>query len=147
TSATYRQASAGVPAFEKLDAGNVYLWRQTRRKLEAEAVRDAMLAVAGKLDRTMYGPAFRDFAIERPEHSPHYEYDRHDPDDPKSHRRSVYRMIVRSQPQPLLAALDCADPSMRVDRRLETVTPQQALALLNNRLMVAMARHFAARVE
>jgi deoxyribonuclease-4 len=59
----------------------------------------------------------------------------------------VYRFVVRSKQQPFMAALDCADPSLAVDRRNQTMTPQQALALLNNKLSVAMARHFAARVE
>ena len=54
---------------------------------------------------------------------------------------------MRSQPQPFLAAFDCADPSLAVDKRGETITPQQALALLNDRLTLAMAAHFAARVE
>ena len=53
-----------------------------RRRLEAEAIRDSILAVSGKLDRTMGGPSFQDFVVEKPEHSPHYEYDQHDPDDP-----------------------------------------------------------------
>jgi hypothetical protein len=147
TSATYRQASAANPANAKTDADNRYLWRQNRRKLEAEAVRDSILAVAGKLDLTAGGPSFQDFVIEKPEHSPHYQYHLHDPDDPRSHRRSVYRFVVRSKTQPFLTALDCADPSLSVDRRTEGVTPQQALALLNNRLIRAMSRHFAARVE
>ena len=64
-------------------ATTVYLWRMNRRRLEAEAVRDAVLAVAGKLDPTMGGPGFQDFVIEQPEHSPHYEYHLHDPDDPE----------------------------------------------------------------
>ena len=82
----------------------------------------------------MYGPPFRDFAVEHPEHSPHYEYRLHDPDDPKaSRRRSVYRFLVRSRPEPFMAALDCADPSMQVDRRNETLSPLQALALLQQR--------------
>jgi hypothetical protein len=59
----------------------------------------------------------------------------------------VYRFAVRSRPQPFLTVLDCADPSMRVDRRNETLTPLQALALWNNRFMLAMARRLAARVE
>ena len=55
--------------------------------------------------------------------------------------------MVRSKPQPWLAALDCADPSQQVDRRNQTITPQQALALLNSQLTAVMAKHFAARVE
>jgi mono/diheme cytochrome c family protein len=146
-SATYRQSSAGSAEAEKVDANNSLLWRQNRRKLEAEAVRDAALAVTGKLDLTMGGPGWQDFVIERPEHSPHYEYGLADPDDPKTWRRSIYRFIVRSQTQPWMTALDCADPSMRVDKRNESISPLQALALLNNGFMVTQARHFAERLQ
>ncbi len=147
TSATYRQSSLGNPANEKIDTSNAFLWRMNRRKLEAEAVNDSVLTVAGKLDLKMGGPGFQDFVIDKPAHSPHYEYDQHDVEDPKSHRRSVYRFIVRSQPQPFLTVLDCADPSMTVATRNETVNALQALAMRNNRLTVAMAKHFATRVS
>ena len=90
---------------------------------------------------------FKDFVIEKPEHSPHYEYRLHDPDDPKSFRRSVYRFIVRSQQQPFMTTLDCADPSMQVGRRNESQSPLQALAMLNNALMLTMAKHFAAKLD
>ena len=123
TSAAYRQSSAGDPRAESIDAGNAYLWRMSRRKLEAEAVRDAALAVAGKLDRTLYGPPFRDFVVEHPEHSPHYEYHLHDPADPKAFRRSVYRFLARSKPSPFMTVLDCADPSMQVDKRNRDALP------------------------
>jgi len=146
-SSTYRQSSATNAEHARADVDNRYLWRQSRRKLEAEAVRDSILWAAGKLDRTTGGPSFRDFVVERPEHSPHYQYHLHDPDDVKSHRRAVYRFVVRSKQQPFMAALDCADPSLAVDRRNQTITPQQALALLNNRLAVTMAGHFAERVR
>ena len=129
------------------DSDNRYLWRQNRRKLEAEALRDSVLFVSGKLDARMGGPAFQDFIVEKPEHSPHYEYGLHDPNDPKSHRRSIYRFIVRSQMSPFMTTLDCADPSMQVGRRNESVSALQALALLNNGFMVAMSRHFAARLD
>jgi hypothetical protein len=103
--------------------------------------------VSGQLDQRMFGPAFQDFVIEKPDHSPHYEYQLHDPEDPRTHRRSIYRFLVRSQQQPFMTTLDCADPSMQVDRRNETISPVQALTLLNNGLMLAMAKHFAERVE
>lgn len=149
-SSAYRQQS-DVPRemarrAEAVDADNRLLWRQNRRKLEAEAVRDAVLFVSGKLNLKMGGPSFQDFVIEKPEHSPHYQYHLHDPNDPSSHRRSVYRFIVRSQQQPFMTVLDCADPSMRVDKRNESISPLQALAMLNNGLTVAMAAHFAERV-
>jgi hypothetical protein len=147
TSATWRQASAGNAVAEKVDANNAFLWRQNRRKLEAEAVRDSVLALSGKLDLTMGGPAWQDFVLERPEHSPHYRYDLADPDDQKTWRRSIYRFIVRSQTQPWMTALDCADPSIRVDRRNESLSALQALALLNNGFMLSQAQHFADRVQ
>ncbi len=106
-----------------------------------------MLLVAGKLDDRMGGPAFQDFVIEKPEHSPHYEYQLHNVEDHRSHRRSVYRFLVRSQTQPFMTTLDCADPSMIVDKRNETVTALQALALLNNKLVLSMSRHMASRIE
>lgn len=153
TSHTYRQVSggpedggSGVDA-TLIDADNRWLWRANRRRLEAEAVRDAVLAVAGRLDLSMGGPSFQDFVIEHPEHSPHYQYHLHDHDDPRTARRSVYRFLVRSQPQPFMATLDCADPSMRVDKRQETLSPLQALALLNNGFMLTMNRHLAERLE
>ncbi len=151
TSATYRQSSASDPDAvgnaQSVDSSNTLYWRANRRKLDAEALRDSMLFVAGKLDDRMGGPAFQDFVIEKPEHSPHYEYQLHNAEDPRSHRRSVYRFLVRSQTQPFMTTLDCADPSMIVDKRNETVTALQALALLNNKLVLSMSNHMASRVS
>ncbi len=144
TSATYRQASADNPAHARIDAGNRFLWRMNRKRLEAEAIRDAVLSAAGKLRREMGGPGYRSFGFKN-DHSPHYTYREHDPDDPASQRRSIYRFTVRSVPDPFMTVLDCADPSLIVARRSETLTPLQALALLNNKLMVRMAEHFARR--
>lgn len=144
TSHTYRQTSLDRPEASRVDAQNALLWRANRRKLDAEGLRDSLMFVAGRLDDRMGGPGFRDFVIERPEHSPHFEYHLHDPRDPRAHRRSVYRFLVRSQPQPFMTTLDCADPSMSVDKRNETINPLQALALLNNGLTVVMAEAFAA---
>jgi mono/diheme cytochrome c family protein len=146
-SAVYRQSSVSNPDYAAKDSQNVFLWRMNRRRLEAEAVRDSVLHLAGKLNDRMFGPAFQDFVVVKPEHSPHYEYHLHDPEDPASHRRSVYRFLVRSQPQPFMTTLDCADPSMQVDKRNETVTALQALALLNNKLMLTMSRHAAERLR
>ena len=146
TSETYRQSASGDPAGAAVDSGNTLLWRQNRRRLEAEAIRDAVLAVSGRLDLGMGGPGWQDFVIERPEHSPHYVYAKADPEDATTFRRSIYRFVVRSQTQPWMTSLDCADPSMRVDRRSESLSPLQALALLNNGFMLTQARHFAARV-
>jgi len=146
-SATYRQSSAASEAFEKVDASNVYLWRYSRKRLDAECVRDVTLQVAGKLDKTMGGPGYWDFVLEKPEHSPHFQYHKQDPDDPKTHRRSIYRFIVRSAPDPFMESLDCADPSQMVEKRNETINALSALTLMNNKFMVRMSEHFAARVS
>ncbi|MEZ5305012.1 MAG: DUF1553 domain-containing protein [Verrucomicrobiales bacterium] len=144
-SAVYRQRSDHRDDYAAIDGSNQYLWRMNRRKLEAEAIRDSVLFVAGKLRTEMGGPGFQDFVIEKPEHSPHYQYHKFDPDDPAGHRRAIYRFTVRSQPQPFMDTLDCADPSQLVDKRNETLTALQALALLNNKFVVRMAEHLAAR--
>ena len=147
TSGVYRQSSAHDDANAAIDSGNRYLWRMNRRKLDAEALRDSTLLVSGKLNTKMYGPGFRDFVLEKPQHSPHYEYHKHDPEDVSCHRRSVYRFLARSQQEPFMETLDCADPSQIVAKRNQTLTSLQALALLNNKLVLAMAKHFAARLE
>jgi mono/diheme cytochrome c family protein len=156
TSATYRQSSmiqlsqgdsrdnsSGHLKAQQVEAQNRLLWKVSRRKLDAEAFRDAVLAASGQMDWTMDGPSFQDFVVVQPEHSPHYEYHLHDPNDPRTHRRSIYRFLVRSKPQPFMSCLDCADPSLRVDKRNESYSPQQALALLNNGLIVSMAQAMA----
>jgi len=148
TSATYRQRSdTPAGAAVSTDSENWLLWRMNRRKLEAEVMRDSLIAVAGKLDLTMGGPGFQDFVIERPEHSPHYQYHLADADNRAFHRRAIYRFIVRSKPQPWLTTLDCADPSMAVEKRNASVSPLQALAQMNNQLVLVMSRHFAERLD
>jgi hypothetical protein len=146
TSAVYRQASVGNPKSAHSDSANQFLWRMNRRKLEAEAVRDSVLMVAGRLNLEPGGPGFHAFEF-GDDHSPHYKYAQYDPDNPLSHRRSIYRLIVRSVPDPFMTTLDCADSSASVPKRNETITPLQSLALLNNKFMVRMAEHFAGRIE
>src|SRR5437868_755705 len=117
-----------------------------RQRLEAEALRDAVLFVSGKLDLKMGGPSDQQFLF-KDDHSPIYDYERFDVDSPASFRRSVYRFIVRSVPDPFMECLDCADPSLLTPKRNTTLTALQALSLLNNQFMVRQAEHFAARLE
>jgi Protein of unknown function (DUF1553)/Protein of unknown function (DUF1549)/Planctomycete cytochrome C len=147
TSAAYRQASTSDARAAQVDAGNARLWRMNRSRLDAESIRDSVLAASGRLDGRMFGPSFQTFVVEKPEHSPHYEYDKADPDNRSTHRRGVYRFLVRSQPDPFEQALDCADPSQIVDKRDESITALQALALLNDRFMIRMAEHLADRIR
>jgi len=147
TSEAYRRSVTHDEANAAIDGSNTTLWRANRRRLSAEEFRDSVLAVSGKLDRKSGGKPFQDFVIEKPEHSPHYQYHLHDPNDPVAHRRTIYRFVVRSQPQPMLTTLDCADPSMSVPGRDESTTALQALTQWNNRFVEAMSIHFAERLR
>ncbi len=146
TSSVYRQSSRSNPQFARLDSGNRYLWRANRQRLDAECIRDSMLAVSGKLDLAMGGPSVQQFFF-KDDHSPVYDYARFDVDDPRSLRRSIYRFLVRSVPDPFMECLDCADPSIMTPKRNTTLTAIQALALLNNPLATRQAEHFAQRLR
>ena len=147
TSEAYRRSSENNTTNAGLDAGNSLLWRANRRRLSAEEYRDSLLQISGILDREMGGPGFQDFVIEKPQHSPHYQYHLHDPNDPKSHRRTIYRFVVRSQPQPMLTTLDCADPAMSIPKRDESTTALQALTQWNNHFVEAMAVQFVNEIN
>jgi hypothetical protein len=147
TSSVYRQSSEHRVAASRKDGSNQFLWRMNRRRLEAEEIRDAVLSTSGRLDRRMYGPGYYLFMLEKTAHSPHYEYHKYDPADATTHRRTIYRFIVRSQPDPFMTTLDCADSSQSTPRRNETLTSLQALSMLNHRFNLAMAEHFASRLE
>ena len=146
TSATYRQSSAHRPAPALQDGDNRLLWRMNRTRLDAETVRDATLLAAGKLDLTLGGPSVRQFAF-KDDHSPIYDYAAFNPDAPGGQRRSIYRFLVRSAPDPFMERLDCPDPSVLTPKRSTTLTAIQALALWNNRFMVRMAEHLADRAK
>jgi hypothetical protein len=146
TSAVYRQASTDNAERAKIDGDNRLLWRMNRRRLDAESIHDAMLLADGKLDFTMGGPSIRQFWF-KDDHSPIYDYEKFDVDDPKNFRRSVYRFIVRSVPDPFMESLDCADPSILTPKRNTTLTAIQALALFNDRFALRQAEHLAERVK
>ncbi|NOS69692.1 MAG: DUF1553 domain-containing protein [Verrucomicrobia bacterium] len=145
TSAAYRQSSANNPGSAKLDADNRFLWRMNRVRLDAETIRDSMLHVSGKLDLTTGGPSVQQFYF-KDDHSPVYDYTRFDVDSPAGNRRSIYRFIVRSVPDPLMESLDCPDASILTPKRSVTVTALQALAVLNNPFVLRQSEHLAARV-
>ncbi len=130
----------------RFDAGNRYLWRMNRRQLDAESLRDATLAVSGKLDLTMGGPGY-DLFVYKDDHSPGYYYDQFDATTPESFRRSIYRFIVRSVPDPFMTCLDSADPSQNVPVRNSTITALQALAVMNNPFMLQQSQYMAERIQ
>jgi hypothetical protein len=145
TSATYRQSSQRNENAARIDSDNRLLWRQNRQRLDAESLHDAILAASGQLDLTMGGPSVKQFFF-KDDHSPVYDYARNDPDAPSNRRRSIYRFIVRSVPDPFMETLDCPDPSMITGTRNVTLTALQALSMLNNPFVLRQSEHLAARV-
>jgi hypothetical protein len=144
-SATYRQSSQANPKAQELDAGNVLLWRHTPSRLEAEVVRDSILKVAGQFNPQMGGPGFRDFNMRN--HKSSMVYDPIDPEGAEFNRRSIYRTWARGSVHPLLAPLDCPDPSATAPVRSVTTTPLGALAMLNTSFVLRMCDHFAERIR
>src|SRR5205085_7556258 len=134
------------PAFAAIDGSNQLLWRMNRTRLDAESVRDAVLAISGKLDLAMGGPSVKQF-IETPgiHITPNVDYLNFDVDRPENYRRSVYRFLFRTLPDPFMEALDCADSSQLTPSRNVSMTALQALALLNDKFMVRQSEHLAAR--
>lgn len=144
TSATYRQSSAFSAQAAKVDAGNRLLWRMNPHRLEAESVRDAVLTVAGQLNTEIGGKGYADV------NSYFFKgtqfYDPIDPVGYANNRRTVYRMWARGGRSPFLDTFDCPDPSSSTPRRSATVTPLQALSLLNHSFSLRMADQFASRL-
>ncbi len=148
TSAVYLQDSADGPASSARDADATWLWRQRRRRLDAESIHDAILSAAGTLDTTMRGPSVQQFVLRPGVHvTPVVDYTSYRWDSPGSSRRSVYRFLFRTLPDPFHNALDAADSSQLTAVRNESTTPLQALVLLNNPFVLHQCEAFARRLE
>lgn len=125
-SATYQQGSDPSPTAVKADPQNRLWWHVPPRRLEAEAIRDSLLAVGGSLDPKMYGPGTLD------ENSP---------------RRSVYLTVKRSRLVPMLQAFDAPEPIQSVGERSLTTATTQALMMMNSRLVRQQAENLARTVK
>jgi hypothetical protein len=123
----YQRSSAASPAAREKDPDNLLLSHtNVRERLDAESLRDAILAVAGTLDRTVGGaPA---------------------PFDDKHRRRTLYVTVSRSKPDRTLAAFDFPDPNAAADTRMVTVGPMQRLFFMNAPFVAAQAKALAARL-
>lgn len=142
-SATYRQSSQNDPAAATTDAAVRLLWRFPTRRLDAESIRDGLLAVSGRLDSKMGGRGFDLFqqrgglsgftAIESP--------------SGEGLRRMIYAHKVRRERDAVFGAFDCPDAGQSTARRRESTTPIQALNLFNSRFTLDAAGALAKRVQ
>ena len=126
TSRTYRQVSNPPEATLKGDPENRLWGRMDRRRLESEAVRDALLAASGRLDLSLEGPSTRDF---------------------NSPRRTLYQMTIRSDRSSFGPLFDAADSTAIVERREASTVAPQALFLMNHPFVIDQAKALAARLE
>jgi hypothetical protein len=146
-SATYRQSSRYSAEAAKVDSDNRFLWRMNRRRLDAESVRDAVLRLSGKLNLEMGGPPVKQFIeVKAGGSRPEADYQHFNIDDPANDRRSIYRFIFRTIPDPFMSALDCPDGSQQVPKRTVSITALQALAMQNDKLVIRQSEHIAAKL-
>ena len=147
-SAVYRQSTASDAKRLALDPENRTWWRRGAVRLDSENLRDAILAVSGRLNPQRYGTSVilpvPPEAIITLSGSP---YPADIKDDAWVHRRSVYAYAKRTVPIPLLQLFDGADGSASCGRRLNTTVPTQALLLMNNDAVLARSADLAARLQ
>ncbi len=147
-SETYRRSGLWNEPNGRIDAGNRYLWRMNRQRVEAETLRDATLAVSGQLNTAMGGrPVVPKLTAE--EYTGMWARNQWPESlDPKEHnRRSVYLYVKRAFPLPMFTTFDSPDTSVSCPRRDSTTVAPQALTLMNGEFTVTQARLFAERVR
>ena len=127
-SATYQQSSQFNSSGFTRDPDNTLFWKMNRRRLDVEAWRDAMLAVADRLDQTIGGPSIN-------------------LDAPSNHRRTFYAAISRHDLAWMLRLFDFPDPNITSGGRVETTVPLQQLFVLNSEFMVKNAAAVAGRLR
>jgi hypothetical protein len=149
TSSVYLQDTAFDSGKAAIDPEDRFLWRRRPQRIEAEILRDAMLAVSGNLNPQMFGPAVKvpivSEAIQARNMKDPYPKDLKD--TPTTRRRSIYTFHKRVVQHPLMQAFDGPDAQASCGRRENTTVAPQALALLNDRFVRVRAEEFARRIE
>jgi hypothetical protein len=126
---TYQQSSENNPQYAQIDPYNRLLWRANIRRLEFEALRDSLLAMAGKLDTSIGGKPVNIMS------------------EPYSTRRTIYGYIDRSRVPEVMNNFDFANPDITTGKRYDTIVPQQSLFMMNSPLVVEQARRIVERPE
>jgi hypothetical protein len=141
TSATFRQASTAAPRAREIDPSNRLLHHYPLRRLEAESVRDSILAASGRLERRLYGAPIDPH---RPKEDPEKRLFSGPLDG--GGRRSLYTKLTIMEPPKFLATFNQPPPKLPTGRRDVTSVPAQALALLNDPFVLQQARFWGERV-
>jgi mono/diheme cytochrome c family protein len=148
TSRAYRMASDDIVSNVALDPENRFLWRMPRVRLEAEIIRDQILAVAGNLDRSLGGPAVFPYIDPKLfQSSTKRTWPGKPDDDPSTWRRSLYVFSKRSIRYPLFETFDQPNLINSCDRRNRSTIAPQALLLMNNNFVITEAGFFAERLR
>lgn len=126
-SATYRLSSDNSATNYAVDADNRLLWRANRQRLDAEAMRDSLLAVTGELDESAGGAPVR-------------------LNDDANHRRSIYGFVSRRKLDGTLALCDFPNPNLTAEKRISTATPLQQLSFLNSGFLEARTKALTRRI-
>ena len=144
TSATYRQSSTSRSDCVAVDASSRMLWRFPPQRLDAEPLRDTILAITGKLNPQQGGPGFSPF---EPNDNYVRVYNPKKEFGPAEWRRMIYMTKVRMQQDETFGAFDCPDGGQIAPKRMRSTTPLQALNLLNSEFILQQAGFFAERLE
>jgi hypothetical protein len=148
TSQAYQMASDDIAANAAIDPENRLLWRMPRVRLEAEIIRDQILAVAGNLDRTLGGPCVYPYIDPKLfQSSTKRTWPGKPDDDPSTWRRSLYIYSKRSIRYPLFETFDQPNLINSCDRRNRSTIAPQALLLMNNNFVLTEASYFAERLR
>ncbi|MDP4582396.1 MAG: DUF1553 domain-containing protein, partial [Verrucomicrobiales bacterium] len=142
-SRTYGQSSASHPDGAEKDADVRLLWRYPSRRLEAEAIRDSILAVSGKLNPKMFGVGYNMFD----QRGGLSGFNPIESFTEEGLRRMIYAHKVRRETEAVFGAFDCPDAGQSTAVRIESTTPIQALNLFNSRFTLDQAEALAVRVE
>jgi len=142
-SSSYRMASRPDRGSAELDPQNLLIHRMRIRRLQGEAIRDTILAISGRLDRTMFGPSI-------PVHITSFMQGRGRPKQSGpldgERRRSIYTEVRRNFLSPMMLAFDAPIPFSTIGRRNISNVPAQALILMNDPFVIEQAKHWAQRV-
>ncbi len=141
---TWQQDSSPNHASLKVDGTTRLLWRFPPRRIEAEVIRDSILAVTGRLDTRMGGQGFSGFEVEMENVRHFHPKSTYGPED---FRRMIYMTKIRQEQESVFGSFDCPDASQVTPERSRSTTPLQALNLLNSSFVTEQAVFFAQRLN